>query len=77
MVIIWTTSTFDYYFVGYLVTSFEQEYVSALLSGLADMLAYGVSGIVYQKLGIKLSFIICFGMSTIGGLVILFWGLDH
>lgn len=77
MIVIWTVSSFDYYFIGFLVVTFEQVYLSALLSSIADLLAYGFSGSIYQLLGIKLSFIICFGLSSVGGLVILLWGLDH
>ena len=75
MIVIWTTSIFDYYFIGFLVVTFEEIYLSALLSSIADLFAYGFSGAVYKLLGIKLSFIVCYGVSSLGGLIILCWGL--
>ena len=48
-----------------------------MVASVTDLFAYGFSGFVYKTLGMKGSFILCFGMSTLGGLLTLFWGLDH
>ena len=52
-------------------------YVTALTSSASEIAAYIISGLFYEKIGVKLSLILAFGISTIGGVFILAWGLQH
>ena len=60
-----------------MIVTFDQIYMSALISSITDLLAYGFSGLVFKMLGVRWSFIVCFGISTVGGLFLLFWGLEN
>ena len=77
MMVIWLSSSFDYYLIMYLVNTFKKVYVSAVASSLSEMVAYAVSGAYYMKLGARLTFISSFGLSIVGGIIILAYGLNH
>ena len=44
---------------------------------LADMIAYAVAGIIIEKIGAKSTLTLSFIISTIGGILILAYGLSH
>ena len=75
MSVIWLSTSFGYYLILSLINTFDDVYVSGLTSSLSEMIAYVVSGLLYERIGIKLSFIIAFAISTLGGVLILAWGL--
>ena len=77
MSVVWLAASFGYYLILSLTNTFTQDYLTALTSSFADMIAYVVSGFFYMKVGVKFSLILSFAISTIGGFLILFWGLDH
>lgn len=77
MMVIWLSSSFDYYLIMYLVNTFKKVYVSAIASSLSEMAAYAVSGAYYMKLGARVTFVSSFGLSLAGGIVILVYGLSH
>ena len=43
----------------------------------ADMIAYAVAGIIIEKIGAKSTLAFSFIISTIGGILILAYGLSH
>lgn len=71
----WACCSFTYYMIAlqlkYLPGSI---YTNAMASGSSELLAYFLGGILYKKLGIKLSFTLLLGLSVVGGLCILFLG---
>ena len=75
MSIIWLTSSFGYYLIATLNNMFPNPIETTMTSAFAEMMAYLVSGLVYERIGVKLSLILSFGISTIGGIIILAWGL--
>ena len=75
MSIIWLVSSFGYYLILSLINTFDKVYVSGLTSYLTDLIAYVGIGLLYERIGVKLSFIIAFAISTLGGVLILAWGL--
>ena len=77
MMVIWLTSSFDYFLIAYLVNTFKKVYISALCSSFSEIIAYAVSGIMYEKMGARSTLASSFGISLIGGIIILAYGLSH
>ena len=77
MSFIWLSVSFNWYLLQFLVNTFENIYATGLGASASDIVAYALSGLIYEKLGIKLTIAICYASSTIGGLIILFYGLSH
>ena len=75
MMVIWLTSSFDYFLIAYLVNTFKKVYLSALCSSVSEIVAYAVSGIVYEKIGARNTLASSFGISLVGGVIILAYGL--
>ena len=50
MMIVWLTASLDFYLITYLVNTFEQVYLAALASSLADFVANAFSGFLYPRL---------------------------
>ena len=77
MSIVWLATAFGYYLILTLVNTFDKVYVTAFTSSGSEMLAYVISGLFYERVGVKLSLIISFAISTVGGVLIIAWGLQH
>ena len=77
MMVIWLTSSFDYYLIIYLVNTFKRVYVCAVASSISEIMAYALSGYFYTKFGARKTFATSFAISTVGGLLILAYGLKH
>ena len=77
MSIVWLATVFGYYLILSLINTFDKVYVSGLTSSVSEMIGYVVSGLVYERIGVKLTLIISFSISAVGGVLILAWGLQH
>ena len=77
MSMMWLATSFNYYLIGYLLNTFEEVYLSATLSSLSELAAYGIAGVLYKKLGLKLTISMSFAIAVIGGVLIIFVGLDN
>ena len=77
MTLVWLAMAFGYYLIISLVNTFAKIYETALVSSASEMIAYIVAALIYEKVGVKITLILAFGVSTIGGLLIIAWGLDH
>lgn len=77
MMMVWLAASFDYYLINFLVNTFEQVYLSALLSGMSEIVAYLCGGILYARFGLKASIASSFTLASVAGVVILFVGLSH
>ena len=75
MSLVWLSTAFGYYLILTLVNTFDKVYVTALTSSASEITAYIVSGLFYEKIGVKLSLVLSFAVSTVGGVLILAWGL--
>ena len=75
MSMVWLSTSFGYYLIFSLINTFDKEYMSALTSSISEMIAYVVSGLFYERIGVKMSLILSFTISTLGGILILAWGL--
>ena len=77
MSVVWLATVFGYYLILSLINTFDKVYVSGLTSSVSEMIGFVISGLVYEKIGVKLSLIIAFSISAFGGVLILAWGLQH
>ena len=51
--------------------------MQVLFSTIAEILAYATSGILFRKLGAKLSLVILLSLSAVGSILILIVGTDN
>lgn len=68
---------FNYTLLIYLTTMFEQIYLTGLISSASEMSAYAFSGALFEKLGVRRTYVISCSIASIGGALIIFYGLDH
>ena len=77
MSMVWLASAFGYYLILSLINTFTDVYITGLTSSGSEMIGYIVAGFLFEKVGVKPSLIISFAISTLGGILILCWGLQH
>lgn len=77
MCLIWLVTSFGYNLLLTLTNTFSEVYFSSLISSLADIAGYIVTGLFTEKIGVEVSLKASFISSTVGGLIILLWGLQH
>ena len=75
MSFVWLTASFCYYLILTLINTFDDVYVTALVSSFSEIAAYILSGLFFERIGVKLSLILSFALSGLGGILILAWGL--
>ena len=77
MAYMWSTCSFAYYMIGLYVKYIPGNiYVNSIASGSSDLVANLVAGLVYEKLGIKLTFVVLFALSLVGGICLIVFGTD-
>lgn len=77
MALIWLTSGFNYFLIMFLVNTFKRVYVCAVASSISELIAYPLSGLVYNHFGAKKTLAASFATAFIGGTLILAFGLRH
>lgn len=75
----WLASSFNYYMVAFLLKYFPGNvYINSAVSALSEVAAIMLSGLLYEKLGVKKSFILSYGIAVIGGIgIIVFEYSNH
>ena len=68
---------FNYMLLTYLTTMFEQIYMTGLVSAASEIGAYIFSGTLFDKLGVRRTYLISLSIATLGGILIIAYGLDH
>lgn len=68
---------FNYNLLFYLITHFEQVYHTSLVGAGSEIFSYVFSGCLYERLGVKKSYLISLGISIMGAVLIIVYGLDH
>ena len=68
---------FNYNLLGFMTPLFEQAYLIGIICSLSEIVAYAVSGILFECMGAKFTFLVSGLTALTGGLLILFHGLDH
>ena len=51
--------------------------MTALLSSSSEIVAYIVSGLFFEKFGVRCSYLVSLLIAALGGMLILFYGLAH
>ena len=77
MTYMWSAVSFCYYMIIFQLKYIPGNiYINSMSSSLSEMVANILAGFLYKYLRIKLSFIVCFSVSLVGGALILFLGVD-
>ena len=70
-------TSFNFYLINFQLKYFPGNiYVNSAVFSVCSIIAYVVSNPLYKKLGLKISFIVSFFISSVGGFLIVLWGLD-
>ena len=77
MALVWLATDFNYFLIKFMINTFTQVYITGLVSSLSGLLAYVHGGILYKRLGLKLSITVNFTVSSIACIVLLLHGLDN
>ena len=77
MSFIWLSVSFNWYLIQFLINTFDEVYVTAIGSSIADIVANTISAYFYERYGIKSNISAANAACTIGGFVILFYALQH
>ena len=77
MTLVWLTTVFNYFMLKFLINTFQQVYVTGLLSSMTGLLAYWHGGYLYKTLGLKMALTLCFSISLVASLIILYHGLSN
>ena len=77
MSLVWLATSFNNYLLLFLTANFSDEYAIGISLGVADLLSYAVAGVLYRFLGAKWSLVTAYAISSIGGIIVVAWGLAH
>ena len=77
MIFIWITVVFNFYLIMFLVNSFRASNICGVAISISEITANCISGLFYEKFGAKIALSRSFAISTIAGILILAYGLDH
>ena len=77
MTFVWLAASFNYFVLSFLVSTFCKPFVAGISLGVADIVAFGGAGFVYEKVGAKISLVTGFSIATIAGILIIFFGLQR
>jgi len=77
MTFVWLTTSFNFYLIQYLLTSFEQVYITTIYSSISDMVGYVSAAFIFTCLGVKKTQLLGFSIASLGGLAIMIFGLSH
>eukprot|EP00347_Sterkiella_histriomuscorum_P016560 403352729 len=72
LVTIWIASSFNYYLINFQLKYIEGDFfINSIVASLVEVPAYILSGILYQKLGIKFVLTFSFGVSIVGSILLI------
>ena len=77
MVIIWASCTSNSYSLYYLTNTYEEVYKTAISLNMASFAGCILSAFMTEFLGPKKTIFYSYLTAICGGLLILFYGLDH
>ena len=61
----------------YLTVVFDQVYMIGLGSVISEILAFMIAGPFFEKFGINRTHMVFQGLSLVGGIIVITYGLDH
>jgi hypothetical protein len=72
MAYMWVASSFDYYLINFQLKYIKGDFfINTITTSLCEVPAVIISGIAYQKLGIKFTLFTCFCISVLGGILLI------
>lgn len=74
MVVNWTTSSFCFYLISFDLKSLGDIYTSTYASIFAILIATALSGVIYDKLGLKITMVGSYTLGAFGALMINLFG---
>ena len=77
MTFVWMVTYYNLFLIHFLISTFEQIWLSAIFANVADMIGYIIAGSLIYRFGIKISLCSSFILTAVGGLVILLIGLKN
>ena len=77
MIFVQGMTVFSFFLLVYLVTHFDQIYSTAFISLVFEFIAAFISGMVIEKFGTRISFIVFYGFAALGGILMLSYGLNN
>ena len=68
----WSVCSFNFYLLSFLLKYIHGNiYINAMVSSIADMIAYSASGVFFNYFRVKKSFLIYWIIAMIGGITLL------
>ena len=77
MTVIWLTCSFNFYLISFTLTNFDQVYLTTIFSCLADIAGYASCAVIFLYLKVKKTQLLGFSIASLGGIIILIFGLKH
>ena len=77
MTVVQCTTLFNYYLLSYMVTTFEQVYLTSFVGYLSELVANFTAGLIMIKLGTKRALVTFYLISVFGAILMLLYGLSH
>jgi hypothetical protein len=75
MAYMWGACSFSYYMIVFKLKYLPGDiFENSLASGLSEFISLTSAGFLYTRLGIKMSFVVLFGLAVLGGTLILTLG---
>lgn len=72
LVILWMASSFNFYLINFQMKYIKGNVlVNMMVSALSELPAVILGGLLYQKIGIKITLVCCFTMAIIGSVSLL------
>lgn len=77
MAFLWMAGSFNYYLIQFLINTFQAIYITGIVSSISDIVANSIAAYVFEKIGVRKCISGSQALATIGGLLVLTYGLQH
>ncbi|TNV80510.1 hypothetical protein FGO68_gene767 [Halteria grandinella] len=78
LVAVWIASSFNFYLINFQLKYIQGDvFVNTLVSAISELPATILAGYLYQKIGIKITLVMMFGVAIIGSISLLSLGDNH
>ncbi len=75
MTVVLSTSLFNFFLLVYIVTTFEQVYLSQFVGLISELVANFAAGLVLYYLGTRKTLAVFYVIMILGAILMLFYGL--
>ena len=78
MIFVWISSSFGFYLINYQLKYIKGDmYLNSLVSSTSGVVAYCISGVLFEKVGLKFTFIIAYAIALLGMLSLMYYQGDE